>query len=74
MALGKEKLLINNFKLTSRGGKMNPQDVKVDEVVWAKLQGWPWWPAKVIDSNLGRPGGSRRNTAHYSPLFWMEEQ
>jgi len=37
-------------------------DVRPDEVVWAKLKGYPWWPAVVLSMQvdrftLGKNGG-----------------
>ena len=29
-------------------------DVSPDEVVWAKLKGYPWWPAVVSPSQVDR--------------------
>ena len=30
-------------------GTQRLEDIKVGEVVWAKMQSFPWWPAQVLN-------------------------
>ena len=47
------------------------------EVVWAKMQGSPWWPGYVYDPRLTtgavREGGYKDCTSKYTIYFFQEK-